>query len=55
MSNYAALEVMFMDNDPVDQIETRFHEMVGDLKSERSRILAGIFFLNLYQYLFFCR
>lgn len=40
-SNFNTLRGMFMDTDPVEQIETKFHELVAELSEERERLLAG--------------
>uniref|UniRef100_A0A1I7X520 NPA domain-containing protein n=1 Tax=Heterorhabditis bacteriophora TaxID=37862 RepID=A0A1I7X520_HETBA len=45
---------MYLDTNPVDQIETKFHEIVGNLQNESDRLLAGNFFV-INHYGTFCR
>ncbi|ETN77154.1 laminin EGF-like protein [Necator americanus] len=47
-TNFNVLRGMYMDTDPVEQIETKFHELVAELHEERERLLAD-------HYAVFCR
>ncbi|WKY08975.1 hypothetical protein Q1695_001831 [Nippostrongylus brasiliensis] len=46
--NFLVLRGMYMDTDPIEQMETKFHELVAELPEERERLLAD-------HYAVFCR
>lgn len=39
--SFNVLRGMYMDTDPIEQMETKFHELVAELPEERERLLAG--------------
>ncbi|EPB68821.1 hypothetical protein ANCCEY_12088 [Ancylostoma ceylanicum] len=55
-SNFNTLRGMYMDTDPVEQIETKFHELVAELSEERERLLAdhyGVFCRKIFRLVHF--
>ncbi|KJH48215.1 laminin EGF-like protein [Dictyocaulus viviparus] len=46
--HFNVLRGMYLDTDPIDQMETKFHELVAELPEERERLLAD-------HYAVFCR
>lgn len=46
--SFNVLRGMYMDTDPIEQMETKFHELVAELPEERERLLAD-------HYAVFCR
>ncbi|KIH52468.1 hypothetical protein ANCDUO_17431, partial [Ancylostoma duodenale] len=55
-TNFNTLRGMYMDTDPVEQIETKFHELVAHLSEERERLLAdhyGVFCRKIFRLVHF--
>ncbi|KAK6047486.1 hypothetical protein COOONC_15009, partial [Cooperia oncophora] len=46
--NFNVIRGMYLDTDPIEQLETKFHEVVAGLPEERERLLAD-------RYAVFCR